>query len=373
MSSHHSVQKWVLAAPALVGAGELAYWYWQGLELNTPLGVAVGFWLVLLVFQGWEKWRFMYRVRAQRGIRYWQHAHWIFAFMVFFPSLHALSPLAVGRWFGWLPPGFGLQWGPWVWLAGMLVGPVVFLLLKPFEAPPRLREISLKAPAGRGALRLLFLSDLHLGNLTPEGHLEWVLELVRQRRPDAVLFGGDLVDHDLDQLERHQAWFESIAALAPTYAVMGNHDYMSGQKRFSVLLKDWGVRLLRDAQAELPGGWPLLGLRDLDFEGLELGVLNALPLEQAPALVISHHPDLFKQLDPSLREKVWLGFSGHTHGGQIVLPFLGALLHPADRRFKPGLTHLEGLPPVITNPGLGYTLIPLRFGSPPEAIWVEIN
>ncbi|MDT8446193.1 MAG: metallophosphoesterase [bacterium] len=370
MSSHNSTQKWLLSVPALAGASEAVHWFIDGLDASQPAGLAVLVWLGWLLFQAYEKVRFIPRVRAQRGLTLWAHVNWVLSFLVLYPSYYLLAPLAGARWFGWIEPEFSLAWGPWLLLAGALVGPFAWLVGYLLEAPARLLEFTLACPPDRQPLKLLFISDLHLGNLLPESRLDWVLSVCQERKPDALLIGGDLVDHDSVQLAAHQAWFRDLVALLPVYAVLGNHDIVAGRQQIQGYLEAWGVTVLRDQVAQLPGGWTLVGALDIDFEQDCAQSLLGLPKE-AGAILLSHNPDLLKQLPVDSLAKVALCLSGHTHGGQIRLPWIGPILHPADRRFVPGLTQLEGLPPALVSQGLGYTLIPMRWDCPAEAIWLE--
>jgi predicted MPP superfamily phosphohydrolase len=100
------------------------------------------------------------------------------------------------------------------------------------------------------------------------------------------------------------------------------------------------------------------------------GTLSAIPDDGNPILLLAHEPDIF----PEVPDRVSLTMCGHTHGGQVVLPYVGPLIVPSDYGDRYAYGHIvEGGRHLIVSGGLGLTWMPFRFGVPPEVLIVEIG
>jgi uncharacterized protein len=246
-------------------------------------------------------------------------------------------------------------------------------------------------PSAWEGLTLVQLSDFHFDGLRLS---PWLLEEIvaacRLIQPDLVLLTGDFVSHDPAPIHGLIPWLLQLPSRYGTYAVLGNHDNYSSRTRTEVTaaLERAGIPVLWNRVETVPDlGLTLVGLADFwspDFD--PAAVMNTLSPAQ-PRLVLSHNPDTAEYLQAW---RVDLQLSGHTHGGQIVIPGIGPLgqilaavyraLPKAIARWIPiigifhrtlkhwewgaGL-HTVGQNQLYVNRGLG-TYLPGRFFCPPE-------
>ena len=164
-------------------------------------------------------------------------------------------------------------------------------------------------------LRVVAVSDIHLGYGTDKQQLKQYVELINAQQPDIVLIAGDLIDNSIKPV-REQKMHEELQEInAPAYMVMGNHEYISGAAECVDFLSNTPIQLLKDSIITLENGVQIIG-RD-DRHNRRRKSLEQLVAEcdnAKPTIVLDHQPYNLAQTD-SL--KVDLQFSGHTHRGQI--------------------------------------------------------
>ncbi len=221
---------------------------------------------------------------------------------------------------------------------------------------------------GAGALRIAFFSDVH-SNPALFGR---VVDMIIKAQPDLILFGGDLVT--AEYRFRRTRWavegFRKLAAAAPCYAILGNHDYEK-LEQVERVLSTAGVKLLRNETQDwtAPSGTVirLVGLGDYN-EGDEAPArcLKEQNEESAPVLLLSHDPEsrwLLQHYDWDIL------LSGHTHGGQIGNPFTGEVI--SFRSSMPaGLFSFGCNRQVFVTRGVG-AILNMRFFCPPEVNLIE--
>lgn len=227
------------------------------------------------------------------------------------------------------------------------------------------------APAFDG-YRIVQISDVHLDGWMTARRLRRVVDLANEQRPDLISLTGDFVT---------RSPFYSTAHLAPllvgplaelrapdgVLAVLGNHDNRAGAKALRRALRDAGIVELDNRVRTLKRGGDALHVAGVDsfymgLDRLDL-VLEGLP-DRGCAVLLAHEPDFADESAATGRFDLQL--SGHSHGGQVRLPFLGPLALPAfGRRYPAGLYELDGMR-LYTNRGVGVTLARLRANCPPE-------
>lgn len=227
-----------------------------------------------------------------------------------------------------------------------------------------------EALPGVGPLRIAFLTDLH----NSPAQFNKVVEVLRHKKPDLIIFGGDLVN--ADQRFRRTRWavnsFRELTGIAPTFAILGNHDYEK-LEQVERVLSTAGVKLLRNEAInwQTPSGTRLciVGLGDWN-EGDEAPQRCLLKSgeDTTPVLLLSHDPESRW----GLRDYDWdIMLSGHNHGGQIGIPFTDVYL--SFRSSMPaGLYSFEGNRQVFVSRGVG-SVMGMRFFCPPELNIIELG
>jgi uncharacterized protein len=228
-------------------------------------------------------------------------------------------------------------------------------------------------PAFEG-YRIAQLSDLHIGGLWPRARaVRWV-DRVNALDVDLVALTGDYVTSGTAFHEDIAAVLASMRGRDGAVAVMGNHDYFGGGEPLISLLRERGVTVLRNEHRALSRGAASLTLAGVDDTwSRRADVARALDGRDAslPLIVLAHDPQLFPEL---ARRGAALVLSGHTHWGQIALPFLATRfnLSRLSYRYHAGL-YREGDATLYVSPGLGTTGPPMRLGAPPEITVLRLS
>ncbi len=228
-------------------------------------------------------------------------------------------------------------------------------------------------PGDLEGLRIVQISDVHAGPFMDDAVLEPVLQLVAALRPDVFVLTGDFITTDRHDVERLGRCFSTIEAPLGRFAVFGNHDYRGREEaRLVAALRRSGVTVLRNdcvrlRRGERDGEGVLLlaGLEDIEeSHGSDLeGTLAGAHGDEHARVLLCHHPDVAKSLPAGAFDLV---LSGHTHGGQIVLPVLGPLTARQDRHHLTGTWPLPGGGWHHVNRGVGVLVLPFRLGARPE-------
>ncbi len=239
-----------------------------------------------------------------------------------------------------------------------------------------------KPEAGRG-LRIALMSDLHVGS--PHMDLERladVVETVNRESPDLILLAGDyLVGHPVtDPAGKTVVPPESIAselgklrARLGVIAVLGNHDWWYSGATVRQALEAHGITVLENQAAPYHTGAGTLWIAGLGELWLRMSDVKAALREVAegePVILLTHNPDIF----PSVPAGVNLVLAGHTHGGQVKLPLLGAPVVPSQygQRYAAGYIQENGRRMFVTT-GVGTSILPVRFRVPPEIVILTLG
>lgn len=242
------------------------------------------------------------------------------------------------------------------------------------------REIYVNGlPDSFEGLTIAQLSDIHLDEFTEPFLLREAVDHINRMKPDMVLLTGDYVTAELlpKKPTKEAAW--ECARLLKNiecphhYAILGNHDVMAGEEEVSEALRSNGIPVLRNAflPIERGGGriWlagledPVLGRPDPE-RAIPVSIRNQV---KEPVILMCHAPDFADVLLANpVGRSIALMLSGHTHGGQVRLPFVGALqLPPGGRKYVEGWFPLGGMQ-LYVNRGLGSVGVPFRFDCRPE-------
>jgi predicted MPP superfamily phosphohydrolase len=234
-------------------------------------------------------------------------------------------------------------------------------------------EVALaRLPAAHEGLRIVQITDVHVGPATPalgRAFVETIVARVNGLAPDIVAVTGDLVDGSVAELREAVAPLADLRARHGVYFVTGNHEYFSGAGPWLEELPRLGLRVLRNERVTIGEGADAFELAGVDdptadrYGGLagDQAMAHALGgLDPSRELVLlAHQPRSF---EAAMRHGVGLQLSGHTHGGQMW-PF-GAIVKLV-QPFVAGL-HRRGGSQIYVSRGTGYWGPPMRLGAPPE-------
>ena len=178
-------------------------------------------------------------------------------------------------------------------------------------------DITLEKPLQGKPMKIVAISDVHLGNGTRKPQLKKFVEMINAQEPDLIVIGGDLIDNSLIPLYQQKMAEELNQLKAPMgiYMAPGNHEYISGIEECERFLKDTPIRLLRDTIITLPNGLQIIGRDDRsNRRRTPIADLMKKVDTTQPTLLLDHQPYEVAKKD-SLG--IDIQFSGHTHRGQV--------------------------------------------------------
>ncbi|MGF1677029.1 MAG: metallophosphoesterase [Rivularia sp. (in: cyanobacteria)] len=216
--------------------------------------------------------------------------------------------------------------------------------------------------------RIVQISDIHVDKQTKKRRLNHIFRLVNQQKPDLIAITGDFVTRRQAKfIPKLKATLGQLSASHQTVAVLGNHDYWADAKQISEVLAQTDILNLANKVYTVKRDHAMLHIAGVDDVWVGKDRLD-LVLEQLPqagaAILLAHEPDFADT--SAMTNRFDLQLSGHSHAGQIRVPFLEPPLLPAL-----GQKYYEGLYKVgemfqYTNRGVGMTGLHLRFSSRPE-------
>ncbi len=249
-------------------------------------------------------------------------------------------------------------------LAGGLIAVLLILLVGYINAlNPRLKKI--KIPYNHN-LKICFVSDIHVGSINTMTTLEKVSTLIERANPDVVILGGDIID--MRGLRNYGDEFviamQKITSKYKTYAVIGNHEIYTGAQDCINLMKKAGINMLLDSCVAFDNLNIVGRLDETVYRRKSLHEI--IPNGTENIVVVDHSP---ASIDESIKNKVFLHLSGHTHGGQIFpLNFLTSFLYkPTAVLNKDGSTYF------YISTGAGFWGPPYRIGNIPEVVLIELE
>ncbi len=256
--------------------------------------------------------------------------------------------------------------------SGVVVGCLFLLWAAAIE--PRLlaiRHYQFSTP-GLENIRMVLVSDLHLAP-GEQSRLQKLAAEINRQRPDVVLVGGDLANGHRRRSSmpaaKIAAGLSEIKAPYGIFAVLGNHDAWYGNREMAAALQQNQIKVLQNEGLVIKtagGAFYLAGVEDFDTGHPDIE--RALARSEGPVILLSHSPDVF----PAVPPQVVLTLAGHTHGGQIYIPGIGAPVSSSvyGQRYIRGLIEEEGRRMLVTV-GTGTSVLPLRFGSVPEIVVID--
>jgi predicted MPP superfamily phosphohydrolase len=238
-------------------------------------------------------------------------------------------------------------------------------------------EVPIKGlPTELDGLRVGFISDFHRGRYVTEGDISRAAKYLQRQEPDLILLGGDFVEVKAENIHSCIKVLSQLKSPLGTYAVLGNHDYWTNSDIIRSSIQQSRIRLLINESIKLK--WKnepfyLVGLDDV-WEGhpnprTALGGVSRNVMK----ILLVHEPD-YAELIKKLPSWLPLQLSGHSHGGQVIIPFLGPPILPyLGQRYPAGLQRVSGSDRwVYTTRGIG-NLVPIRFNCKPEVTLLTLR
>lgn len=239
-------------------------------------------------------------------------------------------------------------------------------------------DISLKKwHSEHNSLKIVFLGDLHTKPIDLD-RLKRVVSKVNDQKPDIVLSIGDYVNGNSYKETLYPRVIAKelgkIKSKYGFYTVLGNHDYDYNPLRIRKELEKNGIKVLENdtLPLDIEGKrlW-LIGIQDFSVCHTHLDYnTKQVSDEENPVILLSHTPDVFPEVD----ERIELTLAGHTHGGQVIIPFYGPIYVPSKygKNYSKGYFE-EGNKKMFVTGGIGTSVFPIRFNNFPEIIILNIN
>jgi len=228
-------------------------------------------------------------------------------------------------------------------------------------------------PAAFHGFSIAQLTDIHLGQLVSDGFVEQLVQRTNALNIDLIVCTGDYVHARNTQAEIDRVWplLSRLQAREGVMSVLGNHDHWADSERSLYWLQRSGQDLRHRSRVIERGGQRLVFAGAGDFWEDQLGIDQAFA-ESRPGdcrVLLSHNPD---SVDTPFNTPVSLVLSGHTHGGQVVLPWIGAPVLPVqNKRYSSGLIATPNTQLFISR-GIGWAILPVRFNCYPEIAVLEL-
>ena len=241
-----------------------------------------------------------------------------------------------------------------------------------------------KLPEAFDGYRIAHVSDLHNAEMGKDN--EKLLDMLRETEPDIIAITGDIIDSRNTNIDIALQFTKAAMEIAPCYYVTGNHEArISKYDELKAGMEAAGVVVLEDEKTKISlegGEITLIGVNDPSYQtdylfGDAEAVMQSKLQEISDAeneftILLSHRPELFEVYADN---KMDLVLSGHAHGGQFRLPFVGGLVAPNQGlfpKYDAGL-YTEENTNMIVSRGIGNSILPFRFNNRPEVILIELE
>ena len=231
--------------------------------------------------------------------------------------------------------------------------------------------------------RIVQISDLHNAEFGNKN--KGLVDKIKNANPDIIAITGDLIDSSKTNIDVAITFAKELTKIAPCYYVTGNHEAWVDDNTYLILeqrLMEEEVTILRDSEVLLEKDEAvisLIGIDDPDFTSKNNGIAKHMVVDEINKLssldyfsiLLSHRPEYYNVYK---RTDVNLVLTGHAHGGQFRLPFIGGIIAPNQGLFPEydsGLYRENDFAMVVSR-GIGNSVIPIRFNNQPEIIVIEL-
>ena len=240
-------------------------------------------------------------------------------------------------------------------------------------------------PESFNEFKIVHLSDLH--NTEFGKNNKKLLKIIKEQKPDAVFVTGDTIDGFYTNIQIPINLFKEILKICDVYFVVGNHESrvnITTTTEFIDTLTEIGVIVLKDNSAYIEKDVEriqVIGLKDASNYKADYNnnytekiteTINNLDDKNTFSILLSHHPELFNEYKNT---DIDLVFSGHAHGGQFRLPFIGGIIAPEQGLFPKydAGVFSENNTTMVVSRGLGNSIVPVRINNSPEIVVVTFS
>ena len=230
-------------------------------------------------------------------------------------------------------------------------------------------------PAAFDGTTVAYLSDVHHGPFVPRAYVRSVVAMTNSLRPDLVLLGGDYTHHGNRYVAPAHEDLSKLTGRLGRFAVLGNHDRWDGMDDAIAALEAARTPLLRNTGAWIERGSSRLriaGVGDLWTDKVDVAAaIGPEATEDDAVILLSHNPDV---AETAVDRRVGLMLSGHTHGGQVIVPGFGAPIVPTayGQKYVHGLVQAPHCR-VFVGRGIGTVTPPVRAFCRPEVVWITLT
>lgn len=239
---------------------------------------------------------------------------------------------------------------------------------------PRVTNIPIQSEKIAESMRVVAVSDIHLGSINGKGRLKHLVKMVTQQQPDLILLAGDVFDDHInwDGLNDLGQYFLEFSAPMGVYAIMGNHEYIGNADKAENYMVQHGIKVLRDFSIELEKNLTIIGRDDRMAEQVrksprkEMSQLIETVDTSNFMILLDHQP---YHLNEAVDNGVDLQISGHTHHGQLFpLNLITRSIFELSKGYKQiGYSHF------YVSTGFGTWGPPMRVGNRPELVVFDIG
>ena len=238
-------------------------------------------------------------------------------------------------------------------------------------------------PSSFNGFKIVQVSDLH--NAQYGTGNKNLIKKIKKIQPDMIAITGDLIDSNSTDIEVALSFVEEISKIAPCYYVTGNHEAWIGENTYLELekgLQELGVRILRDSEDIIEKNGDsisIIGMDDPEFAERNNGVARNIDPNEISEIsshqftvFLSHRPEYYETYK---KTDVNLVLTGHAHGGQFRLPFIGGVVAPNQGLFPEydsGVYREDEFAMVVSR-GIGNSIIPVRVNNQPEIVLIELR
>ena len=278
-----------------------------------------------------------------------------------------------------------------LWLVLWLIAVIIIIVINHYNRHLIITNYKINDPRWPAALnswRLVQLSDIHNQATEGPGNNQ-IISSVQKLQPDIITITGDLFDGDRTNIPNNLQLVKELTSIAPVYMVLGNHEFANDDYiKLIQLVEEAGAQVMRNELVTIndPGapitiiglddpaawGWPLSYKAQEQLTAKTLNKIMALPEfnSTSPRLILAHRPELWPQY---LLADPLVILSGHTHGGQIRLPLIGAIYVPNQpllAQYDEGIFTKANCWLIISR-GLGNSFINCRFDNYPQIVTID--